>query len=66
MNYMDVSCRVALLTGGAAGDTSQNQDEQSALPAPKRGSQRQAIDMKRLHSDQDSKPQENIVQPARG
>ena len=58
MNYMDVSRLIALLTGRATRDTSQNKDEQSALPTPKYGRQRQAIHMKRLHSDRDSNPEE--------
>ena len=58
MNDMDVSRLVALLTGRAAGGIGQKQDEQSALPTPKYGRQKQAIPMKHLHSDQDSNPEE--------
>jgi hypothetical protein len=58
MNYMGVSRLVALLTGRAAGDTSQTQDEQSALLTPRYSRQRHAIQMKRLHSGQDSNPEE--------
>ena len=63
---MDVSRLVALLAGGAAGDISQNQGEQSALPTLRVGRQKQAIQTKRLHSDQDSNPEEGIVSASKG
>jgi hypothetical protein len=62
---MGASRLVALLTGRAAGDTSQNQDEQSVLLTPRYGRQRQAIQMKRLHSGQDSNPEETSFQSTR-
>jgi hypothetical protein len=66
MNYMDVSRLVALLAGRTAADISQIQDEQSALPPPRKDHQGRAAHAKRLHSDQDSTPEKDVVQPTRG
>ena len=66
MNYMDVSRLVAPLAGRIAEGISQAQNEQSALSPLGRIAGGRPPHTKHLYSDQDSTPEEDVVQPARG